>query len=105
MLYAIELVTNGRNFKVRYGTITQFPTMIDRLLIKMTKQRYFGWTNEPDDIRYIASIIGREMAKELPRLDIGEFIYSCAIRNGYVKKCKYRSLEIKSYVSDVLHNE
>jgi len=45
------------------------------------------------------------MAKELPRLDIGEFIYSCAIRNGYVKKCKYRSLEIKSYVSDVLHNE
>jgi len=54
---AIELITNGRNYNTRYGVITQFPSMIDKLLVKMTKQRYFGWTNEPNDVRYIAEII------------------------------------------------
>jgi len=83
---SVELVTNGRNFGVRYGVITQFPSSIDKLLIKITKQRYFGWTNEPNDIGYIEGIIGKEMAKELPNLDVGEFIYSYAGRNGGAMK-------------------
>lgn len=73
---AVELVTNGRNFNVRYGVITQFPSMIDKLLIKMTRQRFFGYTSETNDVNYIEEIIGKEMAKELPNLGVGEFLYS-----------------------------
>lgn len=73
---AVELVTNGRNFNIRYGVITQFPSMIDKLLVKMTRQRYFGWTSEPNDIDYIEEIVGKDEAQFLPTLEVGEFMYS-----------------------------
>ncbi|MDH5782044.1 MAG: hypothetical protein OEZ35_00025 [Candidatus Bathyarchaeota archaeon] len=73
---AVELVTNGRNFKVRYGAITQFASMVDKLLLKVTRQRYLGYTSEPNDVEYLEDIIGKEMAKELPILEVGEFLYS-----------------------------
>jgi hypothetical protein len=90
---AIELVTNGRNYNIRYGIITQFPSMIDKLLIKMTKQKYFGWTNEKNDVEYIQSIIGRENAQELEKLETGEFIYSYPVRGHGTKKIETEKFE------------
>jgi len=78
----IELITVGRNFGLRYGAITQFPSMIDKLLIKMTKQRYFGWTSETNDVDYIESIIGSEWGDELKKLMEREFIYSYPTRTN-----------------------
>ena len=78
----IELITNGRNYNIRFGIITQFPSEVDKLLVKMCKQRYFGWSNEKNDIQYIQGIIGKEWTKELATLDVGEFVYSYP-RRGY----------------------
>ncbi len=86
--YAVELITVGGNYNLRYGVITQFPSMIDKLLVKMCKQRYFGWTSEPNDIGYIEDIVGKKMAQELPKLHVGEFVYSYPVRNGCTKVVK-----------------
>jgi len=73
---AVELATVGRNCHVLHGAITRFPSMVDKLLIKNTNQRYFGRTSEPNDVDYIEDIIGKKLALELPKLDVGEFVYS-----------------------------
>jgi hypothetical protein len=85
---AVELVTNGRNFNMRYGVITQFASMIDKILVKMTKQRYLGWSNETNDIKYLRSIIGKKWVDELPQLSVGEFIYSYPVRGMDTQKIK-----------------
>ena len=77
---AIELATVGRNFNLRFIAISQFPSMVDKLLIKLCRQRYFAWTSEPNDLSYIEEIIGKEMAKQLPKLEVGEFVYSYPVR-------------------------
>lgn len=99
---AVELVTNGRNFNVRFGVITQFPSMIDKLLIKMCKQRYFGWTNEPNDVDYIDDIIGKEHAKNLEKLEVGEFIYSYPVRKGGTRQIKVPMFKRPSQRSGIL---
>jgi len=85
---AKEVVTNGRNYHIRYGVITQFPSLIDKTLIKMCKQRYFGWTNERNDVKYIAEIIGVDWAYKLRKLETGEFMYSYPTRTHDVSKIK-----------------
>ncbi len=72
----MRLITVGRNFKIRYGLITQFPSTVDKLPVKMTKQRYFGYTDEKNDKDYIESFLGRELVEELKTLKIGEFFYN-----------------------------
>jgi len=42
----MRLVTSGRNFKIRFGLITQFASLVDKTVVKITKQRYFGYTDE-----------------------------------------------------------
>ena len=71
----MRLITVGRNFKIRYGLITQFPSTIDKLPVKMTKQRYFGYTDEKNDVEYIRSFLG-DQVEELKSLKLGEFIYN-----------------------------
>ena len=70
----MRLVTTGRNFNIRYGLITQFPSMVDKTCVKMTKQRYFGWTNEKNDITYLKAFLG-ERVSELETLEVGQFLY------------------------------
>jgi len=38
----LRLITTGRNYNIRFGLITQFPSMVDKTCVKMCKQRYFG---------------------------------------------------------------
>jgi DNA helicase HerA-like ATPase len=72
----MRLVTVGRNFKIRYGLLTQFPSSVDKLPVKMSKQRYFGYTDEKNDKDYIQSFLGKELTEELKTLKIGEFYYN-----------------------------
>lgn len=92
---AVELVTNGRNFNIRYGVICQFPSMIDKVLIKITRQRWFGCTSEPNDLRYIEDIIGSEMAEQLSSLETGEFVYSYPKRNSKPRVIRVPKFEQK----------
>jgi len=79
----VELATNGRNFNLRYAVITQFASMIDKILVKITQQRYAGWSNETNDKKYWKGIIGKAWTEKLKSLTVGEFVYSNP-------KCVYR---------------
>jgi hypothetical protein len=70
----VRLLTQGANFGVRFMTITQFPSMMDKLPIKMSQQRFFGLTSEPNDLKYLRSFLG-DRVKELETLETGEFLY------------------------------
>jgi hypothetical protein len=70
----VRMMTQGRNFKVRFMCITQFASLIDKNAMRYMKQRYFGFTDEPNDLSYIKRIIGNE-AEELRELNAGELLY------------------------------
>jgi len=71
---AVTFATVGRNYKLSFGFITQFPANVDKLLVKLTVQRYFFQTWEPNDYRYMQRLLGKH-AKELKSLEVGKCIY------------------------------
>jgi len=79
---AVTFATVGRNYKLSFGFITQFPANVDKLLVKLTVQRYFFQTWEPNDYRYMQRLLGKH-AKELKSLEVGECIYQA---KGEIKK-------------------
>jgi hypothetical protein len=84
----IDLVTVGANYNIRFGLITQFPAMVDKAPVKISQQRYFGWTTEKNDIDYVRKFIGKEYVDpENPdsvyNLQTGEFLYQ--LRNKITK--------------------
>lgn len=80
----VRLLTQAGNFNIRFIAITQFPSMCDKLLVKLPQQRYMGKTSEPNDLKYLSGIIGKQ-ASELPHLERGEFVYS---HSGEISKIK-----------------
>lgn len=87
----VRLLTQGGNFNIRFIAITQFPAMCDKLLVKLAQQRYLGKTSEPNDLGYLAGIIGKHI-KELPHLERGRFVYSYS---GKVSMIQVRPYEKK----------
>lgn len=81
MQNVIRLLTQGRNFKIRVGMITQFAATLDKDCLKFSKQRYFGWTDEYNDVKYISNFIGDEAAESLRYFKSGEFLYSFPPQN------------------------
>lgn len=51
--FSKQLLTVGRNFGLRYLAISQFSSEVDKLLVKMSGQRWFGWTWEKNDREYL----------------------------------------------------
>jgi hypothetical protein len=70
----VQILTGGRNYKIRFEAITQFASMIDKNAMRYMKQRYFGYSDEPNDLDYIAGFLG-EQSKQLDNLKAGEFLY------------------------------
>ena len=73
----VRLATVGRNFKIRVGVITQFASMIDKNILRFAGQRYFGWTDEYNDVLRVSTMIGKEAAESLKYFKTGEFWYYC----------------------------
>jgi hypothetical protein len=71
----VQILTGGRNFKIRFEAITQFSSMIDKNAMRYMKQRYFSYSDEPNDIDYISGFLGREHSKKLTELKSGQFLY------------------------------
>ena len=71
----VQVVTGGRNFNIRFEVITQFASMIDKDIMKYMRQRYFGYTDEPNDLDYVTGFLGREHSKKLTELKAGQFLY------------------------------
>lgn len=71
----VQLVTGGRNYKIRFEIVTQFSAMIDKNVMRYMRQRYCGYTDEPNDIGYVGDMIGREYKDKLKTLKAGQFLY------------------------------
>jgi len=71
---AVAFATVGRNYRLSFGFITQFPANVDKLLVKLTVQRYLFQTWEPNDIRYLRRLLGN-YTSNLRNLETGECLY------------------------------
>jgi DNA helicase HerA-like ATPase len=80
----VRVLTVGRNFKIRVGVITQFAAMLDKSGMRYMRERYFGWTIEPNDVSYLAKFIGDDNAESLRMLKSGEFLHS--LPSGDIEK-------------------
>ena len=73
------LLSEGRNYGVRFMCITQFSALVDKTAMRYMKQRYFGYTSEPRDVEYITTFFPKnkkqEIAETLRNLKAGQFIY------------------------------
>jgi len=73
------LMTQGRNYGIRFGCVTQFASLLDKNAMRYMRQRYFGFTDEPNDLDYVKRFFPKEdrkeIEKELMELKVGQFIY------------------------------
>lgn len=53
----VRLLTQGRNYNVRIGCVTQFASLLDKNAMRYMNQRYFGATSEPNDTEYISKFL------------------------------------------------
>ena len=82
----MRLITVGRNFCIGFGLVTQYPSTVDKLLIKAIRQRYFGYTDEKNDKDYIESFLGKKLVEELKTMKAGEFMFNCG---GITKRVQF----------------
>lgn len=87
----LDVITCGANYGLRFGLITQFPALVDKAPVKITQQRYFGWTWEKNDIAYVKAFLGKEWTRalRLQGLQKGEFIYQCREKTELLKVPRY----------------
>jgi len=71
----MRIISTGRNYKIRYGLITPFASNVDKLPIKMTQQRYFGYSDELNDKKYLHGFL-KGTEEYLDQLKVGEFFYN-----------------------------
>lgn len=86
---AVRLLTQGRNYKVRMGCVTQFSSLVDKNVMRYMKQRYFGYTDELNDVYYLKAFLDSHASK-LRGLGAGEFLYYHA---GDIQKISIESYE------------
>jgi hypothetical protein len=76
---ATMLMSEGRNYGVRFMVITQFFASLDKMCMRYMRQRYFGSTNEPRDVEYITRFFSKEQKQEIGKtlrsLEAGSFLY------------------------------
>jgi hypothetical protein len=92
MQYTVRALTQGRNFRISMALITQFSSMLDKDSMKFMVQRYFGVSNEPNDVSYLKGFLNKHV-QELKTLDSGEFLY--------FNKGKISKVHIESFKSEV----
>jgi hypothetical protein len=70
--------------------ITQFPALVDKPPVKITQQRYFGWTWEKNDVAYVKAFLGKDWIAKLQSLQKGEFIYQCRDKTELIRTQEYK---------------
>ena len=94
--HSMRILTCGRNFQVSLCAISQFPSLIDKELVKNAQQIYIGCTSEPNTLAYWKGILGKN-ADQLRELENGSFVYYC--RN------KLSKIQIKPYENHTTKTE
>jgi hypothetical protein len=71
---SMRILTIGRNINTSICAISQFPSLIDKELVKNAQQIYIGTTSETNAVQYWRGILGKN-ADQLKDLENGSFIY------------------------------
>jgi hypothetical protein len=74
-VHSVRILSVGRNVGIGCLLLSQFASMVDKFCIKhATSQAYFGFTREPNDLKYLRQILGSNV-EQLTKLNDGEFLY------------------------------
>jgi hypothetical protein len=98
-----KIMTRGRNFRIRFACITPFSSLIDKKAMKYMAQRYFGYTSEPNDIRYLRELLKGEVEK-LKTLRSGQFIYFNRGETQLINIKPFQSKTTPKLVHSNVHN-
>jgi hypothetical protein len=90
---AVRMMTQGRNFGIRFACITQFASLIDKNAMRYMRQRYFGSTDEPNDVEYIKRFFPKKNWEDinLGSLQAGQFIYKNGDKTELVQIQPFKS--------------
>jgi adenosyl cobinamide kinase/adenosyl cobinamide phosphate guanylyltransferase len=81
----LTFVSTGRNFNLRFIAVSPVPSLIDKLIVKLTEQKIFGRASEPNDLAYIKKILPKPWTEELKSLTVGNFISE---NKGRIQRCQ-----------------
>jgi hypothetical protein len=74
-----DYILIGGNFGCSFVAVTQFSSQVDKQLVKAAGQRFFGRTDEANDLKYLRNFFENDKRKELEQqlrtLNLGEFLY------------------------------
>jgi len=68
-----RLITQGRNFGLSFIAITQRPSTVDTNLAEISGLHYWGRLSGERNLAKARTWVGRDKAKELPSLRVGQF--------------------------------
>jgi hypothetical protein len=94
--YSMRVLTTGRNFNISMCAISQFPSLIDKELVKNAQQIWIGLTSELNTLKYWHVILGDDI-DTLKTLQNGQFVYYHRNEIGLT--------EIESYKSNIVKAE
>jgi len=94
-----RLLTEGRNYNVRFACVTQFASLISKMVMKFMRIRCFGYADEPNDLKFISGFLGSEHVKQLRNLEHGSFIAYSSGKLSVVHVEPYESQTPKTQIS------
>jgi len=95
---SMRVLTVGRNVNISTCAISQFPSLIDKELIKNCGQIWIGYTSELNALKYWKGILGKRTEK-LKGLQNGEFIYYCRNNISKIQIEPYEAMIQKQRIS------
>jgi hypothetical protein len=95
---SMRILTIGRNINTSICAISQFPSLIDKELVKNAQQIYIGTTSETNAVQYWRGILGKN-ADQLKDLQNGEFFYYCRNKLGKIQIEAYESQTPKTHIA------
>ena len=90
---AVRVLSVGRNYNIKFCLVTPFASQVDKYAIKLCGQRYFGYTCETNDIKYLKGFLD-ERIEEVKQLQAGEFLRECRGDKNLVHSQPYQAVRI-----------
>jgi len=86
----VRVVSVGRNYNIKFCLVTPFASQVDKYIVKLCGQRYFGYTCEPNDIKYLKGYL-EERVEELKKMKAGQFFYECRGDKEHIYSEEYQA--------------
>jgi len=93
----MRLLTVGRNFNISLATISQFPALVSKELIKHAGQIFIGYSTELNTLNYWRGILGTHTEK-LKELQNGQFVYYHRNKISLTEIESYQNAKVKTQI-------